>query len=190
MQNLLLAAGLGLRSEGKKLLLPYQGKTIVHHAVLASLEAGLYTIVVTGYRKQEVQAEISNLACPNLLVVENPSFAQGQGSSTICGAAFLKEDEPFFISLADMPLIEAYHYRFLADRAKEAVVRPSQNGKMGHPVLLGAEFRSIILEQKAAFTMRSLLKDDPLQAIEVEDNAYFLDIDTLDAYHQLMKQER
>ena len=55
MQNILLAAGLGKRSGGEKLLLPYKGQTIISHAVRQSLEAGLYTIVVTGFREEEIE---------------------------------------------------------------------------------------------------------------------------------------
>ena len=190
MQNILLAAGLGSRSEGKKLLLPFQGTSIVANAVAASLEAGLFTIVVTGFRAEEVSEQLKSLACPSLLVVHNPDYAKGQGGSTQAGARHLHAGEPFFISLADMPLIGKKHYHWIAHHAHMDVVRPSYRGRYGQPVLLGTAFRQIILEEKLPFTMRSLLTRYPTQRLEVEDAAYVTDIDTLEAYQQLLATER
>ncbi len=186
MQNILLAAGLGSRSDGKKLLLPYQGETLVHHAVKESLLAGLYTVLVTGYRADEVKEAVKDLSCDNLMVVHNSEYAQGQGSSTRCGAYHLREGESFFISLSDMPLIEARHYRHLVQCATHSAARPSYKGKLGHPVLLGTTFLPIIRGQGGPFTMRSLLSRYEVQAIEVDEQAYVLDIDTLDEYQALL----
>ena len=190
MENILLAAGLGSRSEGKKLLLPYRGTSIVAKAVSASLEAGLYTIVVTGFRADEVCEQLKSLACPSLLVVHNPDYALGQGCSTQAGARHLHEGEPFFISLADMPLIGKEQYDWIAGNAHMEVVRPSFQGRFGHQVLLGPSFRQIILEEKLPFSMRSLLSRYPTQRLEVEDAAYVTDIDTLEAYERLLTTGR
>ncbi len=190
MQNLILAAGLGIRSKGKKLLLPYQGTTIVAHAVEQSLLAGLRTVLVTGYRAKEVTQSVSHLACPLLHVIYNEHYRKGQGSSTICGASYLSEDSYFFISLADMPLIKSHHYQFLGEHATEPVIRPSCRGKLGHPVLLDPSFLPIIRNQRNSFTMRGLLKEYPLKAIPVDDEAYITDIDTLEAYHRLTESSQ
>lgn len=186
MQNLILAAGLGMRSKGKKLLLPYKGTTIVAHAVQQSLMAGLRTVLVTGFKADQVKQAVAHLACPQLQIVHNEHYRKGQGSSTICGASYLGHDSPFFISLADMPLIESRHYLYLIEQTSAPVSRPSYKGKLGHPVLLEASFLAIIRSQKSSFTMRGLLQEYPVQTIEVDDEAYVTDIDTLDAYHHLV----
>ncbi len=72
MQNILLAAGLASRSGGEKLFYPYQGHTIIHHSVAASLAAGLFTVVVTGHRAEEVASELLDLSSPSLLIVLHP----------------------------------------------------------------------------------------------------------------------
>ena len=159
---------------------------MVHRCVSQSLLAGLYTVVVTGFRADEVQAAIEDLHCDNLLVVHNPDYEQGQGNSTRCGAYHLNEKEDFFISLSDMPLIEERHYRFLAQHSTEQAARPSYKGRLGHPVLLSTTFLQIIRNQTGPFTMRTLLAPYPVQAIEVDDEAYILDIDTLQDYQALL----
>jgi len=190
MQNLSLAAGLGMRSKGKKLLLPYKGTTIVAHAVEQSLMAGLKTVLVTGFRAEQVAQAVAHLACSQLQIVHNEHYRKGQGSSTICGASYLSHESPFFISLADMPLIESRHYLYLMEQAVEPVARPSYHGRLGHPVLLDPSFLAIIKSQKSSFTMRELLQKYPVQAIEVADEAYITDIDTLDAYHRLVESSQ
>ena len=187
MQNILLAAGLGKRSGGEKLLLPYKGQPIIAHAVEQSLLAGLYTIVVTGFRKEEIEQALVQFACPHLLVTYNKNYALGQGSSTLVGAKALRDGEDFFISLSDMPLITASHYHLLARYFTSAeALRPVYKGQIGHPVLLRASFKAQILEQSGPFTMQNLLKDFHVEQCIVDDEAYIRDIDTIHAYAELL----
>jgi molybdenum cofactor cytidylyltransferase len=187
MQNILLAAGLGKRSGGEKLLLPYKGQSIIAHAVEQSLLSGLYTIVVTGYRKQEVEQALLPFSCPNLLVTHNENYALGQGSSTLAGAKALRDGEDFFISLSDMPLITASHYQLLARHFTSAeALRPVYRGQIGHPVLLRASFKAQILEQAVPFTMHALLADFHVEQCIVDDEAFVRDIDTIHAYAELL----
>ena len=187
MQNIILAAGLGTRSEGKKLLLPYKNQSIITTAVRASLQADLMTIVVTGYRHDLIEKELQSYQCEKLKLVYNEHFAKGQGSSTLCGVAHLKADQPFFISLADMPLIESRHYLFLMEYKNYAAVRPMYKGRLGHPVMLQPAFIPIIKNQKESFTMRSLLSQFTVHQVQVDEEAYILDIDTLAEYHRMIK---
>lgn len=186
MQNILLAAGLASRSDGEKLFYPYKGRPLIHHAVASSLEAGLYTVVVTGHRSEEVMDALTDLASPTLLIVYNEHYRQGQGGSTKAGAALLDPAQPFFISLADMPLIEARHYHALGAAYTDAPIRPRCGQKVGHPVLLPPPFIPIIAEQALPFTMRELLSAHPMTYLETTEEAYVLDVDTASSYRHLV----
>ncbi|MDY0290391.1 MAG: nucleotidyltransferase family protein [Sphaerochaeta sp.] len=187
MQNILLAAGLGTRSGGEKLLLPYKGQPIIAHAVQQSLSAGLHTIVVTGFRGEEIEQALTKFACPNLVLVHNSGYALGQGSSTQVGARALRPHEDFFISLSDMPLIRASHYHALMHHfASCDALRPLYRGQVGHPVLLRSSFKALILERELPFTMRALLQEFHVEQCEVDDEAYILDIDTMNSYAELL----
>ncbi|MDT4760905.1 nucleotidyltransferase family protein [Sphaerochaeta sp. PS] len=191
MQNILLAAGLGTRSGGEKLLLPYKGQALVAHAAQQSLKAGLFTIVVTGFRNEEVELALKEMACPNLVLVHNDNYTQGQGSSTLVGAKALRENEDFFISLADMPLIEAEHYHLLAKKFSSSdALRPIYQGQIGHPVLLRANFKALILAQPIPFTMQGLLQEFHVELCVVDDEAFVRDIDTIHAYAELLIHPR
>ena len=187
MQNILLAAGMATRSDGEKLFYPWKTESVVAHAVRSSLEAGLFTIVVTGHRADEVNELILPFIGKNLLVVHNPDYASGQGSSTQVGALALKEDRPFFISLADMPLIEAHHYRTLAERFSGGVLRPRYQGKAGHPVLLDPSYIQLIQAQRIPFTMRALLSGYPIDYLDTEEEAFIRDVDSASSYQDLIE---
>lgn len=189
MQNILLAAGLATRSDGQKLLYPFGGETVVHRATAQSLEAGLFTILVTGYRAEEIVEAVEDLRCPGLLIVHNPDYSLGQGVSTQRGALALRSTTPFFISLADMPLIEARHYHHLASMATGELLRPRYRGTAGHPVLLGPSFIPIIQNRNGPFAMRDVLNDYPTQWLEVEEEAYVTDIDTPSSYQSLIADQ-
>ena len=186
MQNILLAAGLASRSDGEKLFYPYRGRTIIHHSVASSLEAGLFTVVVTGHRAAEVAGELADLASADLLIVNNPHYHHGQGSSTQVGVAALNGGLPFFISLSDMPLIEARHYRALADAYTGAPIRPRHRNTAGHPVLLPPSFIPIIAAHRLPFTMKELLACHAMEYLETAEEAYVRDVDTASSYQRLI----
>jgi molybdenum cofactor cytidylyltransferase len=189
MQNILLAAGLASRSNGEKLFLPWHGETILQHAVRTSLEAGLRTIVVTGFKRSQAEALLNSFSNRNLVLAYNPDYRLGQGSSTLCGANHLKDGEDFFISLADMPLIEARHYSFLTkEKGEEDALRPVVRGLPGHPVVLDAKLRKVILSQAPTFRMKDLLAVCNVKTCTVDDEAYVSDIDTIQAYETLLSR--
>ncbi|MCH3920366.1 MAG: nucleotidyltransferase family protein [Sphaerochaeta sp.] len=188
MQNIMLAAGLGSRSGGEKLFYPWNGKDIIHHSVEASLQAGLYTIVVTGFQKARVDASLRDLACPSLLLVPNDHYRDGQFSSTQVGAGYLHPDEDFFVTLGDLPLIEPNHYLQLA-RAMDGYngVRPFfQQKRPGHPVLLRPLFIPLIQSADKTETMHHLLSRPDIMAYATDDPAYVTDIDTAQAYEEIL----
>lgn len=190
MQNILLAAGLASRSKGEKLFLPWMGETVLQHAVRASLDAGLHTLVVTGFKRAEAEKLLGPFSGSNLKLVFNPGYMLGQGSSTICGAKHLENDEDFFISLADMPLINAVHYTMLSGKIGDAdALRPVFKGKPGHPVLLKSRLKQVILSQKPDFRMKEMLSAYTIKTCIVDDEAYVSDIDTIQAYKALLLKE-
>ncbi|MFA5468836.1 MAG: NTP transferase domain-containing protein, partial [Sphaerochaetaceae bacterium] len=59
METVLLAAGKGQRMGVSKLLLSYQGKPLLAHALEASLEGSSRVIIVTGSWRQAIEAVIA-----------------------------------------------------------------------------------------------------------------------------------
>ncbi|WP_327190936.1 nucleotidyltransferase family protein [Streptomyces xinghaiensis] len=101
--GLLLAAGGGRRLGGRpKALLPHRGRPLVEHAARALRDGGCAPVhVVLGAAEEEVreQAEL-----PGCVLVGNPHWAEGMGSSLRAGLASLSPRTPPATALPRPPL--------------------------------------------------------------------------------------
>ncbi|MET9009684.1 nucleotidyltransferase family protein [Streptomyces olivaceoviridis] len=139
--GLLLAAGGGRRLGGRpKALLPYRGRPLVEHAVGVLRTAGCERIhVVLGAAADEVRERARLDGC---VLVDNPDWAAGMGSSLRAGLASLAGTgvRAALVSLVDQPGIgPAATARVLgACEDETSLVSAAYAGVRGHPVLFGA----------------------------------------------------
>lgn len=204
MNTILLAAGLSTRMQGRqKLLLPWGEETVVEHCVrqaLLGLDGIGMVLVVTGCDSDDVLKALNPIkekqlqglfGTTGLEFVYNADYQSGQFSSTLAGVRRIPADQPFFITLGDLPLITAQHYQGLEPLLHGYdAVRPSCDGIPGHPVLHAAKLHGDILqEQRRAApehpTMRGLLATKKTNAPDDADIAWISDIDTPEAYRTL-----
>ncbi|MEU1328513.1 nucleotidyltransferase family protein [Streptomyces sp. NPDC005865] len=161
--GLLLAAGGGRRLGGRpKALLEHRGRPLVEHAVRVLREAGCERIhVVLGASADIVRARAS---LPGCVLVDNPDWEQGMGSSLRAGLDSLRETEAgtatdtgtvtdaatgtataatagaALVSLVDQPGISpaAIARVRAAYRSPMTLAAASYEGRRGHPVLFGS----------------------------------------------------
>lgn len=139
--GLLLAAGGGRRLGGRpKALLPYRGRPLVENAVRVLREAGLGPLhVVLGASAAEVRERADLTGC---VVVDNPDWAEGMGSSLRVGLASLAGTGAgaALVSLVDQPGIGAAAVARVREayRSPASLAAASYDGERGHPVLFGA----------------------------------------------------
>ncbi|MER6683931.1 nucleotidyltransferase family protein [Streptomyces olivaceoviridis] len=139
--GVLLAAGGGRRLGGRpKALLPYRGRPLVEHAVGVLRTAGCERIhVVLGAAADEVRERARLDGC---VLVDNPDWAAGMGSSLRAGLASLAGTgvRAALVSLVDQPGIgPAATARVLgACEDETSLVSAAYAGVRGHPVLFGA----------------------------------------------------
>ncbi|GGU24510.1 4-diphosphocytidyl-2C-methyl-D-erythritol synthase [Streptomyces lavendofoliae] len=141
--GLLLAAGGGRRLGGRpKALLEHRGRPLVEHAVGALRAGGCEVVhVVLGAAAGSVRERAS---LPGCVLVDNPDWAEGMGSSLRAGLASLAAAgtaDAALVSLVDQPGIgpEAVRRVAAAYRTRDALVAAAYEGKRGHPVLIGAD---------------------------------------------------
>ncbi|AXE23694.1 nucleotidyltransferase family protein [Streptomyces globosus] len=140
--GLLLAAGGGRRLGGRpKALLPYRGRPLVENAVRVLREAGCRPVhVVLGASAAEVRERADLSGC---VVVDNPDWAEGMGSSLRAGLASLAGTGAgaALVSLVDQPGIgaEAVARVRRAYRSPAGLAAAAYGGERGHPVLFGAD---------------------------------------------------
>ncbi|MEU9606634.1 nucleotidyltransferase family protein [Streptomyces sp. NPDC048057] len=140
--GLLLAAGGGRRLGGRpKALLRHRGRPLVEHAVRALRAGGCDPVhVVLGAAADRVRTEADLAGC---VVVDNPDWAQGMGSSLRTGLASLAgtSASAALVVLVDQPGVGAAavaRVRTAAGASRQALATAAYGGERGHPVFLGA----------------------------------------------------
>ncbi|MFE1254201.1 nucleotidyltransferase family protein [Streptomyces fungicidicus] len=182
--GLLLAAGGGRRLGGRpKALLGHRGRPLVEHAV-AVLRAGGCTRVhvVLGAAADEVRARA---ALPGCVLVDNPAWEQGMGTSLRAGLGSLAGTgaRAALVSLVDQPGIgaEAVARVLGAYRSPASLVSAAYDGVRGHPVLFGsAHWAGIAATATGDRGARAYLREhaEELVLVECGDVAEAYDIDT------------
>ncbi|MGW0205485.1 nucleotidyltransferase family protein [Streptomyces sp. NPDC003233] len=182
--GLLLAAGGGRRLGGRpKALLEHRGRLLVEHAVGVLRAAGCGRIhVVLGARAEDVHDRADLSGC---VLVDNPDWAEGMGSSLRTGLASLAGTgaRAALVSLVDQPGIGAAAVaRVLgAYEDEKTLVSAAYDGMRGHPVLFGAaHWAGITASATGDRGARDYLKEHAgrIRLVECADVAEPYDIDT------------
>lgn len=137
---LILAAGAGSRMGRLKQLLPYGGGTLLWHAVDTAMDAAFGpVVVVVGAEADAVRDALSH---KDVLVAENPQWADGMGSSIAAGIKALQaSDEPIdavAVILVDQPKVTGRHLsamRSLLQSSGADAVAAEYAGTLGVPAL-------------------------------------------------------
>ena len=209
MTIIMLAAGTSSRmGKENKILLPYCGVPMVTHCCLEALKflekyssennESCSLIVVTGYKRRSVEKALEPCklfvektgSSIKLLIVNNRNYRRGQFSSTKVGVAEIEEPSPFFISLADMPLVKAEHYGKLVPLlGNHEAVRPFCKNKEdkvpGHPVLHSYSLKERLLKCPDSCTVSKVLKSSDVFEPLFDDPSWVQDIDVIQDYQNL-----
>lgn len=185
---IILAAGRSTRmGDQHKLLLPLGGVPMVRHVVemATTLEASL--ILVTGHNAAHVEAALNGLSCT---IIYNADYADGMSTSLQAGIRALPEGAKHaLILLGDMPLITSAHCETLLSHAAESpecVIRASDQGQAGNPVVLPSILFQPIAGLSGDVGAQSLIKKLGLKTKLIDiGEAALMDTDTPEAYEAL-----
>ena len=187
LEAIVLAAGLGSRFGGGKLLAPYRGGALIHGAVRAALAAPVAkTILVTGYDGDDVSETAMALAVREypghtLEVVYAPHYREGMAASLRTGVTALSDNvEGAFVFLGDMPRIPfGVAARLTQSIAGRGAAAPVFQGDRGHPVLFAARLLPALMQLSADQGARAILDGlaDDLALAEVDDSGVVFDVD-------------
>jgi molybdenum cofactor cytidylyltransferase len=189
---IVVAAGLSRRMGQFKLLLPWDGLTVIGQ-VVATLEAAdlPQIVVVTGHRGEEVATA---LAGSSAQIVHNPDYAVGEMLSSIkVGLAALGPDvEAALLCLGDQPQMPLTAVVAVLETARDKdcrgnpchgnpcreIIIPSYQMHAGHPILLPAWLWPAVLT--ADTDLRAVLRvyRDRTRYIDVDTLAILADLDT------------
>jgi CTP:molybdopterin cytidylyltransferase MocA len=184
--GLLLAAGGGRRLGGRaKALLEYHGRPLIERSAEALTAAGCAPVhVVIGAAADEVRA-LAGAGLQGCVLVENPDWRSGMGSSLRAGLASLDElgTGAALTVLVDQPGIGAAAMARVraAYRSPATLAAAAYDGRRGHPVLMGVEhFSGIVRLARGDQGARGYLRahEREITLVECGDIADPHDIDT------------
>lgn len=187
--GIILAAGAASRMGQPKLLLPWKGRALIHHAAHTALAAGLDpVIVVAGARMLEIQTDLTDLPVE---VIHNPAWENGQSTSVGTGiralperttaAMFLLGDQPY----VSVELIQALRQTYIQDRP--TILAPFVGGKRSNPVLFDGSIFEALCALQGDAGARSIFAQYPPSPLAWQDDRLLFDIDTPEDYQRLLK---
>lgn len=163
MTTILLAAGLSSRMGKNKLLLEYNGKTIIENTLMSVLPLSDKVIVVTGFEKERMEEALRPYP---VTFVYNDKFLNGQKESTLCGLREVDNDD-FAILPGDLPLLSSANVESLFSALESSlIVRPLYKNIPGHPVCYKKENREKLLAFPGS--MKDYLKNIGFKTISSE----------------------
>ena len=190
---IVLAAGLSSRMGiENKLLLPFQGKTVLEVTLSNILEADIgEVIVVVGHEAERVKTVLKNYP---LSIFENSDFEKGMTTSIQAGIRAAKNTEGYVICLSDMVLIEPYEYQLLVQQFSlnvddKTIIQPIFKDKRGNPVIFSSFYKNAILETTDTEGCRSVVQayKNHVTLIEMPTNHVLQDVDFKEDYEQILK---
>jgi molybdenum cofactor cytidylyltransferase len=187
---LILAAGLSSRMGRPKMLLPWQGSTVIQSVVNAYISSGIgEIIVVTGGGRQEIENLLSGLP---VRLVFNPLFKNGEmlDSLKIGLHSFSEGTNAAMIALGDQPRIRSAEIELVVDgylHSEAPLVVPSYQMRRGHPWVVERPLWSEILNLEIPRTLRNFLQDNSgaIHYISVDTPSILMDMDTPEDYERL-----
>jgi len=180
--TIILAAGKSRRMGQAKLLIKYQGQSLLKIAIDKALRVSDISYLVVGANKQYLD-EIKNT---NVIALDNPDWNEGLASSLRLGIAALdKSVEAVLIILPDQPLVEVKHLKKLIAKFYESdkhLVYSKYQETLGVPAVIGRKLFAQVLKIKGDKGARVLAANNEYEWIRLE---HYLDIDTPEDYSKL-----
>jgi molybdenum cofactor cytidylyltransferase len=191
---IILAAGMSKRMGEPKLLLDLHEKPVFRYAVEAAAAARLHPVIlIGGEHVEQFKAHTGDLPVE---VHANPDYAEGMASSLRCGIAALNDRaDGALVFLADQPYVPSVVIHTLLNEYGKSrmngirILRPSYNGKPGHPVLFDRAVFPALAAIQGDEGGRSVIRQNPhmVKTVPFENALWGSDIDTKEDYIKMKK---
>ncbi len=184
--TIVLAAGESKRMGSPKMLLPYNGKTVIEQVIVNVLSAGISNpVIVLGSDHEAILKIIKGHPVSHCY---NENYRNGMLSSVQCGLASIDDQISAAIIIpGDQPMIDAAQIKRVMKAWHESgkgIVMPVHNGKRGHPLIIDMKYRPEVMSLPESKGLRALAErhpDDVMEA-ETDDPSVLRDIDTQQEY--------
>ena len=196
----ILAAGNSSRLGRPKQLLPYQGKTLLTHAITEALAAFLRpAVVVTGAFQAEIVASLQHqaeMSAPSqhlaVNIVHNPHWETGMASGIVAGLDKAISIQPrlqaIIVAVCDQPYLSAALLRALVAKhavSQKGLIASGYSGAAGTPVLFDRRYFKELSILSGDGGAKSLLKRYPDDVSIIPFPKGDIDIDSEDDFQRL-----
>ena len=189
---IILAAGSSTRMGQSKQMLPWEGQTLLSHAVDTALQSGApEVVVVLGSNQNEHRAALKNTKAT---IIVNNRWRSGMGSSLKEGLKAIKKDggtDSVIVMVCDQPYVTADHLKKLWElfnSSNTQAVASAYAGTYGVPALLSPELYDEVLalsDDQGAKKILQQLKPTEVKSIALKDGEK-----DLDTYEDYLKHRR
>ena len=181
-EAVVLAAGLGSRFGGKKLLAAWDEGVLLEGALAAAFAAPVRSVTVVIGAEGKAIAAAARAFNPRTLVIHARDYAEGMAASLRTGVASLPADaDGAFIFLGDMPRVPTAVLQQMADAviAGAEAAAPVFEHRRGNPVLIDRSLFPQLLALTGDAGARGVLQDlgDRLALVQSPDDGVLFDVD-------------
>ncbi|HKK42796.1 MAG TPA: nucleotidyltransferase family protein [Bacteroidales bacterium] len=192
--SVVLAAGESKRMGFPKMLLDFNGSTMIGKVIDTIIESEAGSILVVLGAERESIIEI--LSGYKINTCYNEHYKDGMLSSVQCGIRNVPANAgAVLVFQGDQPLIKAQTINAIIDAYRTTgrnILIPVNGGRRGHPVLIGMKYREEIYTLNAKIGLRELMlknRDDILE-VETSDQGILRDFDTYEEYRNEINKFR
>jgi molybdenum cofactor cytidylyltransferase len=189
----ILGAGSSSRMGRPKLLLPWQGTSMIGHVIRQWERLGARQIgVVCAARDELMQAELKRLEFPRSNCIGNPAPERGMFGSVQCAAGWpgwKPSLSHWVIVLGDQPHLGLPTLERLIEFGRthpDKVCQPARVGRARHPVLIPKPLFNGLVGAPAA-SLKEYLSQQEVATCDIDDPALDLDIDTPEDYRRALE---
>jgi molybdenum cofactor cytidylyltransferase len=189
---IILAAGESKRMGSPKMLLKFNGRTMIENVIVNVTESKVDKImVVLGAYREALAEQIGKLP---VRYCYNDNYKEGMLSSVQSGFRNLPSDfKAALVFQGDQPLITSNAINKVIDAylsSEKGIVLPVYKDKRGHPLLIDIKYRDEIVKLSPEKGLNSLAYNFPDDVLEVEttESGILRDFDTFEEYKEGVNQ--
>ena len=190
--SIILAAGESKRMGFPKMLLTFNGRTMIENVIRNVTGSVVDNTVVVLWADRD--ALIDMVGKSSVKYCYNDNYKEGMLSSVKCGFRNLPSDfEAVLVFQGDQPLITPKVINTIIEAYRlsgKGIVIPVYEKKRGHPLLINRKYRNEIEKLDTREGLRSLayqFSDDVLE-VKTDDSGILRDFDTYEDYKKEINQ--
>ncbi len=188
---IIMASGSSRRMGENKLLLDFDGKTLIEIILDKVIECGFNDIVLVARDEGVIEVGRSK----GIRVVQNERAELGQSESIKLGIINSKEADGYAFFSGDQPLMNIRTIKYLMksfDNNADRIVVPTFREKRGTPVIFPGKFKRELLLLTGDIGGRAIISKykDFVNFIEVESELFLFDVDTMEDYRKINSIKR